>query len=151
MFYLAVSPLYCRVIPDKELCSSARNETDTAVTDDGGRETLTAATHAATTGIPLPLAPEPLPVQVIERNRLSMAEIRALPRFRDYSPGTPSKVIPYFWLKTSANPAILTCITEIFSGTNFRPCSKDHHRLYAIIDMGQKNSLDKNFTHESGR
>ena len=34
----------------------------------------------------------PLPVQVIERNRLSLAEILALPRFRDYTPGEPSKV-----------------------------------------------------------
>ena len=35
---------------------------------------------------------EPLPVQVIERNRLSVEEIRKLPRFEDYSPGLPSKV-----------------------------------------------------------
>ena len=54
-------------------------------------ETLTAAatirTHAAAS-----MAPEPLPVQIIERNRLSVAEIRALPRFKDYSPGTPNEV-----------------------------------------------------------
>lgn len=35
---------------------------------------------------------EPLPVQVIERNRLSLEEIRKLPRFEDYTPGLPSKV-----------------------------------------------------------
>lgn len=35
---------------------------------------------------------EPLPVQVIERNRLSLDEIRKLPRFEDYTPGLPSKV-----------------------------------------------------------
>ena len=34
----------------------------------------------------------PLPVQVIERNRLTEMEIRALPRFKDYTHGTPSKV-----------------------------------------------------------
>ena len=36
--------------------------------------------------------PLPLPVQVIERNRLTLAEILTLPRFRDYRPGEPSKV-----------------------------------------------------------
>ena len=35
----------------------------------------------------------PLPPQVIERNRLSEAEIRSLPRFTNYSPGKPSKVL----------------------------------------------------------
>ena len=34
----------------------------------------------------------PLPLQVVERNRLSVAEIRALPRFKDYSAGEPSNV-----------------------------------------------------------
>ena len=42
---------------------------------------------------PLQLASiEPLPVQVIERNRLSLEEIRKLPRFGDYAPGLPAKV-----------------------------------------------------------
>lgn len=74
------------------MSSSAKNETDPVAADEGEGavpETLTAAataTHAAS------MAPEPLPVQVIERNRLNIAEIRALPRFRDYSPGTPNKV-----------------------------------------------------------
>ena len=36
--------------------------------------------------------PPPLPVEVIERNRLTLAEILTLPRFRDYKPGEPSKV-----------------------------------------------------------
>lgn len=36
--------------------------------------------------------PPPLPVEVIERNRLTLAEILVLPRFRDYTPGEPSKV-----------------------------------------------------------
>ena len=36
-----------------------------------------------------------LPPQVIERNRLSEAEIRALPRFNKYSPGEPSKVFSF--------------------------------------------------------
>ena len=36
--------------------------------------------------------PLPLPVQVIERNRLTLAEILTLPRFQDYRPGEPSKV-----------------------------------------------------------
>ena len=34
----------------------------------------------------------PLPLEVLERNSLSEAEIRALPRFADYTPGEPSKV-----------------------------------------------------------
>ncbi len=34
----------------------------------------------------------PLPIQVIERNRLSEAEIAALPRFKDHTPGEPSEV-----------------------------------------------------------
>ena len=34
----------------------------------------------------------PLPAQVVERNRLTVAEIRTLPRFVDYSPGIPSRV-----------------------------------------------------------
>ena len=36
--------------------------------------------------------PELVPLQVIERNRLSLGEILALPRFGTYSPGEPSKV-----------------------------------------------------------
>ena len=35
---------------------------------------------------------EPLPVQVIERHRLSVEQLKALPRFKDYHPGEPSKV-----------------------------------------------------------
>lgn len=34
----------------------------------------------------------PLPVEVLERNRLSAAEIRAVPRFTNYAQGEPSKV-----------------------------------------------------------
>lgn len=34
----------------------------------------------------------PLPIQVIERNRLSAAEIAALPRFKGHSVGDPSQV-----------------------------------------------------------
>ena len=37
--------------------------------------------------------PVQLPIQVIERNRLTEAEIRALPRFRNYQPGPPTKVM----------------------------------------------------------
>jgi len=33
-----------------------------------------------------------LTVEVIERNRLTLAEILGQPRFRDYTPGEPSKV-----------------------------------------------------------
>ena len=36
------------------------------------------------------------------------------------------------------------CITEIFHGINFHPCSKDCHRLYVIINMGQKVHRIKN-------
>lgn len=34
----------------------------------------------------------PLPLQVLERNRLTEVEIRAMPKFSSYSPGNPSKV-----------------------------------------------------------
>ncbi len=34
----------------------------------------------------------PLPLQVVERSRLSEGEIKAIPKFKDYSPGEPSKV-----------------------------------------------------------
>jgi hypothetical protein len=36
--------------------------------------------------------PDPLPVQVLERNRLSETEIKAIPRFADYTPGEPNRV-----------------------------------------------------------
>ncbi|KAL5460384.1 hypothetical protein EMCRGX_G033830 [Ephydatia muelleri] len=35
----------------------------------------------------------PLPPQVIERHRLTVEQLKALPRFRDYCPGEPSKVL----------------------------------------------------------
>ena len=35
---------------------------------------------------------QPLPREVVARNRLTEAEIRALPRFRRYSTGEPTKV-----------------------------------------------------------
>ena len=42
----------------------------------------------------IPSSPVPLlPVPVIERHKLTPAEIRALPRFGKYDPGTPSKVL----------------------------------------------------------
>jgi len=34
----------------------------------------------------------PLPIQVLERNKITVAEIRALPRFRGYSAGEPNNV-----------------------------------------------------------
>ena len=37
--------------------------------------------------------------------------------------------------KISPNPPT---ITEIVSRIIFHPCSKDHHRLYVIINTGQK-------------
>eukprot|EP00731_Ephydatia_muelleri_P030884 Em0022g398a len=36
---------------------------------------------------------QPLPPQVIERHRLTVEQLKALPRFRDYCPGEPSKVL----------------------------------------------------------
>ena len=35
---------------------------------------------------------EPLPVQVIERNKLTLSELKQLPKFKNYSQGTPSRV-----------------------------------------------------------
>ena len=39
--------------------------------------------------------------------------------------------------KNFAKPSYL-CIAEIFSGINFRQCSKGHHILNVIINTGQK-------------
>lgn len=36
-----------------------------------------------------------LPLQLIQRNRLTTEQIRQLPRFKDYSPGSPSSVRPH--------------------------------------------------------
>lgn len=36
---------------------------------------------------------EPLPLQLISRNRLSAEEIRAIPRFANYTPGDPSSTL----------------------------------------------------------
>ena len=35
-----------------------------------------------------------LPLQLIQRNRLSTEQIKQLPRFKDYSPGRPTSVSP---------------------------------------------------------
>ena len=35
-----------------------------------------------------------LPLQLIERNRLSTEQIKQLPRFKNYSPGKPTSVSP---------------------------------------------------------
>ena len=59
--------------------------------------------------------------------------------------------IPYSWKfslgKNLAQPTYMyPCITEIFCEINFRQCSKVCHRLYAIINMGQKTcGIYKNF------
>ena len=42
-----------------------------------------------------------------------------------------------FLTQISPNPATVA-FTEIFSGINFRPCGKDHHRLHVIISTEQK-------------
>ena len=47
------------------------------------------------------------------------------------------------------NPASYLCVAEIFSGINFCPCGKGHHRLYVFINTRQKKLWDKNFAHES--
>ena len=47
-----------------------------------------------------------LPVEVIQRNRLSEEEIRLLPRFSDYSPGHPSNVQYLYTLLT----VLYTCM-----------------------------------------
>jgi len=39
---------------------------------------------------------EPVPIEVIERHRLSVDEIRQLPRFQNYNAGTPSQVCSSF-------------------------------------------------------
>lgn len=46
-----------------------------------------------------------LPLQLIQRNRLTTDQIRLLPRFKNYSPGEPSSVRPHpftaGWIKTN--------------------------------------------------
>jgi hypothetical protein len=39
---------------------------------------------------------QPLPLQLIERNRLTPEQIKKLPRFANYSPGNPSSVSGVF-------------------------------------------------------
>lgn len=61
-----------RVIPGGEIGASSRESGDATLE---GHERVT-----------------PLPIQVIERNRLSKAELAALPRFKGHDPGEPSEV-----------------------------------------------------------
>lgn len=63
----------------------------------------------------MPSFPPPLPVQVIERNRLTVAEILALPRFHDYTPGHPSKVCGLYTIFILSGPTAqrpTTCYRE---------------------------------------
>ena len=60
------------MIPGGEVGTSSKESSDGS---SGGQERAT-----------------PLPIQVIERNRLSEAEIAALPRFKGHNPGEPSEV-----------------------------------------------------------
>lgn len=52
----------------------------------GNSSSASVPTQVAATEVPV------LPEQVILRHRLSVAEIRELPRFHDYQPGHPTKV-----------------------------------------------------------
>lgn len=54
----------------------------------------------------------PLPLEVIERNRRTVAEIRALPRFKDYTPGEPNKVC------TLSLAAYYAWIVELYAAQN---------------------------------
>ena len=54
---------------------------------DNGDDDKTAPPHP-----PAKVEVNPLPPQVIERHRLTECEIRALPRFHKYTPGSPSPV-----------------------------------------------------------
>ena len=91
------------MIPDKTSSSS----TNTKVLDDEG--TVSGAGGGAGAAATV-TAPDPLPVQIIERNRLSVAEIRALPRFRDYRPGVPNKVLQSSHSFCHYCAAWITCI-----------------------------------------
>lgn len=51
---------------------------------------------------PKPTTLEPIPLDVIEKYRITVDEIRQLERFKDYSPGRPSKVRPTFWPRGKA-------------------------------------------------
>ena len=76
---------------------SDKNSSGSRVPDALGEDEAFQAAASTDDSCAVVADPDPLPVQVIERNRLSVAEIRALPRFRDYSPGAPSKVGSYRW------------------------------------------------------
>ena len=73
---------------------TALSTEDSVISVDGAvQERAAALSSSSTMHMHIaPAPPWPLPVQVIERNRLSVPEIRALPRFKDYNPGVPSKV-----------------------------------------------------------
>ena len=79
------------------------------VSDGKDKEVATKASQSAVVpneGVAAAM-PLPLPVQVIERNRLTLAEILTLPRFRDYRSGEPSKV------RSSFDQGFIACREEV--------------------------------------
>jgi hypothetical protein len=77
------SPVHC----DNQLV--ALHDDDDA---DGGDD-VAVATVEPKPPKPLDRDVEPIPVEVIERYRLSVDQIKQLPRFKDYSPGEPSPIL----------------------------------------------------------
>lgn len=89
-FLICLSPLY-RIMP------TASGEKDKEVATRASQSPVV-PNEGAAAAMPLPL-----PVQVIERNRLTLAEILTLPKFRDYRSGEPSKV------RSNLNQRFIAC------------------------------------------
>lgn len=93
-FVICLSPLY-RIMP------TASGEKDKEVATRASQSPVV-PNEGAAAAMPLPL-----PVQVIERNRLTLAEILTLPKFRDYRSGEPSKV------RSNLNQRFIACRGEV--------------------------------------
>ena len=86
--------LFCRIMPPEsklaEASSSSEQRGSRSIPGTAAIASREEEEEEAETAAPVP----PLPLEVIERNRLTVAEIRALPRFKDHTPGEPNKVHP---------------------------------------------------------
>ncbi|XP_064404701.1 RNA-binding protein 41-like isoform X2 [Halichondria panicea] len=81
--------------------------------------------------------PVQLPIQVIERNRLTEAEIRALPRFRNYQPGPPTKVL---YLKNLHSKVSADDLRALFGGGPQIRLLTGRMRGQAFLEFDCKNS-----------
>jgi len=76
----------------------------------------------------------PIPEEEIEKNRLSLEEIQQIPRFRDYKPGVPSKVL---YLKNLASDVGETDLVALFARYQKNPDEMLQYRLMKGKMRGQ--------------